>query len=210
MQMHSKDGLSFRLKRALLSSMVGLAAVSGSASAANASAAMALSGETTQPIGHYELCQRLPSECRALRAKAKPVKLNQSNWSRIIDINASVNAMIRPVTDQDMWGKEEVWSYPTTSGDCEDYVLMKRKLLIQAGIAESNLPITVVRQPDGSGHAVLTIVTTQGDFVLDNLQSEVRLWSETGYTFLKRQDSAHSGRWIGVDDNRGASVAALR
>ncbi|MCU0830333.1 MAG: transglutaminase-like cysteine peptidase [Rhizobiaceae bacterium] len=176
---------------------------------AHATAAMVLSAETTQPIGHYELCQRLPSECRKLKS-GNPLKLNQSIWSRIIDINSSVNAMIRPVTDAELWGKEEVWSYPTTAGDCEDYVLLKRKLLINAGVAEANLPITVVRQADGSGHAVLTIVTTQGDFVLDNLRGDVRLWSETGYTFLKRQDSAHSGRWIGIDDNRGGAVAALR
>jgi predicted transglutaminase-like cysteine proteinase len=177
---------------------------------ASAMAAMVLASETTQPIGHYELCQRLPSECRKLKANTKPLKLNQSIWSRIIDINASVNAMIKPVTDADLWGKEEVWSYPTTAGDCEDYVLLKRKLLMKAGVAEANLPITVVRQADGSGHAVLTLVTTQGDFVLDNLRGDVRPWNETGYTFLKRQDSAHSGRWIGIDDDRGGAVAALR
>jgi predicted transglutaminase-like cysteine proteinase len=187
---------------------IGLAGFSPST--AHASAAMVLASETTQPIGHYELCDRLPSECRKLKSGVKALRLNQSVWSRIIDINSSVNAMIRPVTDAELWGKEEVWSYPTTAGDCEDYVLLKRRLLMNAGIPENNLPITVVRQADGSGHAVLTVVTTQGDFVLDNLQAEVRLWSETGYTFLKRQDSTNSGRWIGIDDNRGGAVAALR
>lgn len=179
--------------------------------AAHAGAGMALTGETTQPIGHYELCQRMPSECRALRANVKPSKLTQSLWSRVIDINTSVNMMIKPVTDRDMWGQEEVWSYPTTTGDCEDYVLLKRKLLIQAGFPENNLLITVVRQRDGSGHAVLTLSTSQGDYVLDNLRGEVRLWSETGYTFLKRQSSKNSGQWVGINDDRnGDTVAALR
>jgi predicted transglutaminase-like cysteine proteinase len=198
------------LPKVLQGAVLGVGAMLMS-TAANASSSMPLTRETTQPIGHYELCQRMPSECRAIRGQAKPVKLNQSVWSRIIDINSSVNMMIRPMTDQDMWGKEEVWSYPTSTGDCEDYVLMKRRLLMQAGIPESALLITVVRQTDGSGHAVLTLVTTQGDFVLDNLRGEVRLWSETNYVFLKRQDSAHSGRWIGIEDGRSvASVAALR
>ena len=177
---------------------------------AQSAASMVITSETTQPIGHYELCQRLPSECRVLRNNVNAVKLNQANWSRIIDVNAAVNSMIKPVTDQDMWGKEEVWSYPANKGDCEDYVLLKRKLLMKAGFAEGNLLITVVRQQDGSGHAVLTIATDQGDYVLDNLRGEVRLWSQTGYAFLKRQSSANSGRWVGIDDFNNPSVAALK
>jgi predicted transglutaminase-like cysteine proteinase len=175
-----------------------------------ASPFMDLTGTTTQPIGHYELCQRLPSECRQLREGVTPVKLTQDVWSRIIDVNSAVNSMVRPVTDAEMWGKEEVWSYPTNKGDCEDYVLMKRKLLMKSGIAENNLLITVVRQMDGSGHAVLTVRTDRGDFILDNLQGEVKLWSATNYAYLKRQADDNSGRWIGVDDGRAGIVAALK
>jgi predicted transglutaminase-like cysteine proteinase len=176
---------------------------------ANAASSMAITTETTQPIGHYELCQRLPSECRVLRNKVAVVKLTQETWSRMIDVNAAVNAMIKPVTDQEMWGKEEVWSYPANKGDCEDYVLLKRKLLMKAGVAENNLLITVVRQSDGSGHAVLTVSTDQGDFVLDNLRGDVRVWNKTGYVFLKRQSATNSGRWVGIDDTGNPSVAAL-
>ena len=177
---------------------------------AQAASSMETTSETTQPIGHYELCQRLPSECRVLRANLSAVKLTQASWSRLIDVNAAVNSMIKPVTDQEMWGKEEVWSYPANKGDCEDYVLLKRKLLMKAGFAEGNLLITVVRQADGSGHAVLTVSTDQGDFVLDNLRGEVRLWNQTGYAFLKRQSTSNSGRWVGIDDTSNPSVAALK
>jgi predicted transglutaminase-like cysteine proteinase len=177
---------------------------------AEAASSMAITSETTQPIGHYELCQRLPSECRVLRANVSPVKLTQAAWSRMIDVNATVNTMIRPVTDQELWGKEEVWSYPSNKGDCEDYVLLKRKLLMKAGIAENNLLITVVRQSDGSGHAVLTVSTDQGDYVLDNLRGDVRLWNQTGYIFLKRQSASNSGRWVGIGDDSNPSVAALK
>jgi predicted transglutaminase-like cysteine proteinase len=177
---------------------------------AQAASSMALTSETTQPIGHYELCQRLPSECRVLRSDVSALKLTQATWSRMIDINSAVNAMIKPVTDQEMWGKEEVWSYPANKGDCEDYVLLKRKMLMKAGVAENNLLITVVRQMDGSGHAVLTVSTDQGDFVLDNLRGEVRVWNATGYKFLKRQSDTNSGRWVGIDDDSNPSVAALK
>jgi predicted transglutaminase-like cysteine proteinase len=183
--------------------------IAGSVSA-EAAASMETTSETTQPIGHYELCQRSPVECRVLRSNVSAVKLTQSTWSRMIDVNAAVNSMIKPVTDQEMWGKEEVWSYPVNKGDCEDYVLLKRKLLMKAGFAEGNLLITVVRQTDGSGHAVLTVSTDQGDFVLDNLRGEVRLWNKTGYAFLKRQSASNSGRWVGIDDTNNPSVAALK
>lgn len=177
---------------------------------AYAASKMVTTSQTTQPIGHYELCQRLPSECRVLRTNVVALKLNQANWTRMIDVNSAVNAMIKPVTDQEMWGKEEVWSYPANKGDCEDYVLLKRKLLMKAGFAENNLLITVVRQSDGSGHAVLTVSTDQGDFVLDNLRGDVRLWGETGYAFLKRQAENNSGQWVGIDDQGNPSVAALK
>lgn len=184
--------------------------VTFSAITAEAASSMSVTTQTTQPIGHYELCQRLPSECRVLRTNIGAVKLTQATWSRIIDVNAAVNSMIRPVTDQELWGKEEVWSYPANKGDCEDYVLLKRKLLMKAGIAENNLLITVVRQADGSGHAVLTVSTDQGDYVLDNLRGDVRVWNETGYTFLKRQSASNSGHWVGINDTGNASVAALK
>jgi predicted transglutaminase-like cysteine proteinase len=191
---------------------LGFAALMLCAASTNASAApfMDLGGETTQPIGHYELCQRMPAECRQLRGKASPTIMTDASWSRMIEVNAAANSMIRPVTDAEMWGKEEVWSYPSNKGDCEDYVLLKRKLLIKSGFGEGNLLITVVRQQDGSGHAVLTVRTDRGDFVLDNLQPKVRLWSETNYTFLKRQSSDNSGHWVGINDDRAEKLAQMR
>ena len=194
----------------ILKGLVLSSAVTFSTFTAEAASYMSTTTETTQPIGHYELCQRLPSECRALRSNISSVKLTQATWSRMIEINAAVNSMIRPVTDQELWGKEEVWSYPVNKGDCEDYVLLKRKLLMRAGVAENNLLITVVRQADGSGHAVLTVSTDQGDYVLDNLRGDVRVWNQTGYTYLKRQSASNSGRWVGIDDTSNPSVAALK
>ena len=48
------------------------------------------------------------------------------------------------MTDMDHWGVIEKWSLPTDGyGDCEDYVLMKRKMLIDAGWPREALLITV-------------------------------------------------------------------
>jgi predicted transglutaminase-like cysteine proteinase len=39
--------------------------------------------------------------------------------------------------------------------DCEDYVLLKRRMLMQAGWPREALLVTVVRDKKGDGHAVL-------------------------------------------------------
>ncbi len=44
-------------------------------------------------------------------------------------------------------------------GDCEDYALLKRKMLMQAGWPREALLMTVVRDKKGEGHAVLTVKT---------------------------------------------------
>ncbi|HXV30629.1 MAG TPA: transglutaminase-like cysteine peptidase, partial [Sinorhizobium sp.] len=60
------------------------------------------------------------------------------------------------------------------------------------------------------GHAVLTVRTDRGDFILDNMRSKVLLWSETEYTFLKRQSSENAGRWVKLQDGRAVAVGTVR
>ena len=74
--------------------------------------------------------------------------------------------------------------------------------LMRQGLSLSNLLITVVRKPDGEGHAVLTVRTDKGDFVLDNLTDSVRQWDQTGYRFLKRQAINHTGRWVTIREGQ--------
>lgn len=168
-------------------------------------------GRTTQPVGHYEFCQRLPQECRQATPKQAPVELTRKLWARIVDVNNAVNTGVQPRTDMEMWGKEEVWSYPDSGyGDCEDYVLEKRRRLMQAGVPAGDLLITVVRQPNGDGHAVLTVRTGMGEFILDNLEPRVLAWTETPYTYLKRQSQTNSGVWVTINDGRADAVASVR
>lgn len=182
--------------------LAALAAVIGS----SAHAAMATGGLTSQPIGHYDFCKAVPAECAIRSRDTGPLTLTGARWKRISAINISVNRAIKPMSDFDIYGKDEVWAYPDTVGDCEDYVLLKRRQLAAAGIPLSNLLITVVRKPDGEGHAVLTVRTDKGDFILDNLNDEVKPWSETPYRFLKRQASEHTGRWVTI---RGESTTLV-
>ncbi|RJT38428.1 transglutaminase [Mesorhizobium waimense] len=168
-------------------------------------------GRTTQPVGHYEFCQKLPGECTERTPKQAPIELTRKLWAKIVSINNSVNTRITPRTDMEMWGKEEVWSYPDSGfGDCEDYALEKRRELMDAGVPAGDLLMTVARQPNGDGHAVLTVRTSLGEFILDNLQLKVLAWTDTDYTYLKRQSTENSGVWVTINDGREDAVASVR
>jgi len=176
---------------------------------AAASSPMATTGITSQPIGHYEFCKQYPSTCKATPSPAA-VRLTPELWSRIVQVNDAVNTSIVPRTDQEMYGVPEVWSYPTVQGDCEDFALLKQYMLAREGVPSSALLITVVRQTNGEGHAVLTLRTDQGDFILDNLDTRILAWEATDYTYLKRQSERNLGKWVGIDDPRDMLVGSVR
>ncbi|MVA52154.1 transglutaminase [Agrobacterium vitis] len=173
-------------------------------------ASMVTGGITSQPIGHYEFCLRYKAECQ-VRSKPAPARqVTEHGWDIVHAVNMDVNKSITPMTDMDVYGREEWWEYPVDAGDCEDFVLLKRKRLLQAGFSEADLLITVVRKADGEGHAVLTLRTSAGDYILDNLVDDVKLWSQTSYTYLKRQASFDTGRWVTIESGKDVPVAALK
>jgi predicted transglutaminase-like cysteine proteinase len=170
---------------------------------------MVVGGVTSQPIGHYDFCQRYPGECGP-NVDLMPVRMSDANWVTVNAVNLQVNTTIIPATDMEVYGKEEYWAYPVTAGDCEDFALLKRRILIQRGFSPSNLLMTVVRKPDGEGHAILTLRTAQGDYELDNLSDDVKLWYQTPYSYIKRQASYNAGRWVTIENGRDVLVGALK
>lgn len=184
--------------------------IAWSASPALAAAPMLTGGLTSQPIGHYEFCKVQPAECAIRTRDLGPETMTGTLWKILLDVNVAVNRAIRPMNDFDIYGKDEVWAYPNGVGDCEDYVLEKRRTLKARGLSLSNLLITVVRKADGEGHAILTVRTDKGDFVLDNLSNVVRQWDNTGYRFLKRQASDHTGRWVSIREGQAPLVGSVQ
>jgi predicted transglutaminase-like cysteine proteinase len=176
---------------------------------AAAAPSMEIGGLTSQPIGHYDFCKLNPAECLVKANDLAPYHLTRENWQMVFKVNQAVNKRIRPATDQDIYHKDEVWAYPTAFGDCEDYVLLKRRVLIDKGVAPGDVLITVVRKPDGEGHAVLTVRTDRGDFILDNLNEDVLNWEATEYRYLKRQSSQHSGRWVTIESRQDILVGSV-
>ena len=170
---------------------------------------IALGGVVRPPIGWVEFCVEYDPECKTKPATPRDVVLSTQAWSDLQRINLWVNSHVKPITDMDHWGVVERWNYPDDGyGDCEDYVLQKRKMLLQQGWPREALLITVVRDQNGDGHAVLTVKTNKGEFILDNQTNDVLLWSETGYRFVKRQAQTDPNTWIALGDTATAPATA--
>jgi predicted transglutaminase-like cysteine proteinase len=171
---------------------------------------VAETGPSRPPIGWVEFCRREPAECGSYDPAPRLVTLSTQTWKRLVAINTQVNREIHPITDAEQWGSIERWDIPRNGkGDCEDYVLLKRKRLAQAGFPLTALLVTVVIDRRGDGHAVLTVRTDRGDFVLDNQHPQVLPWASTEYRFVKRQSQDNPNRWVGLND-ADPSVAVAR
>lgn len=137
-----------------------------------------------------------------VRAATPPPELTPKLWATVSRINSKVNQAITQQKDIDTYGVEEFWATPLDQGsrfgDCEDYVLEKRKALIAEGVPEHALSIAVVRTSWGETHAVLLLATDQGDYVLDNLNPWVLPWAKANLTWLERQVDGSAFRWARV------------
>jgi predicted transglutaminase-like cysteine proteinase len=167
--------------------------------------------EARPPIGWVQFCNEQRAECDTGAGPARDIVLTAKAWNDLVRINQWVNDNVKPVTDLEQWGVVERWSYPDNGyGDCEDYVLLKRQMLVKAGWPRSALLITVVRDKKGDGHAVLTVKTDKGEFVLDNQNEAIVLWSESGYRFVKRQSQSNQNLWVALGDSPAALTATAR
>jgi predicted transglutaminase-like cysteine proteinase len=161
------------------------------------------------PIGWVEFCADRQLECKVPPSTPRDVVLSSKAWTDLVRINKWVNENVKPMTDMDHWGVVEKWSYPDDGyGDCEDYALLKRRMLVEAGWPREALLMTVVREKNGNGHAVLTVKTDKGEFVLDNQEERILLWSETSYRFVKRQSQSDPNRWVSLGDPRPTIATA--
>lgn len=155
-------------------------------------------GEASPPIGYVGFCSSHPDECAPKGEVVKRIDLSPERWLQLREVNGFVNGKISPVSDLELYGKPEFWTYPTDAGDCEDYLLLKKRYLEGMGFPASTLLITVVLDEKNEGHAILTVAAKDGDFILDNRRDDILRWSDTNYRYLKRQSAADPRRWVAL------------
>ncbi len=49
---------------------------------------------------------------RQIQDERRAPRVTERGWATIRQVNAAVNREITPVTDQELFGRDEVWSYP--------------------------------------------------------------------------------------------------
>lgn len=168
------------------------------------------SGQAGPTPAWIAFCKQMPDECAIDPSEPAIIALDQESWKLIVEVNEHVNRSILPVTDQDHWGVADRWDYPDDGlGDCEDIQILKRRLLIEAGLPQRALRMTVVIDELGAGHAVLMARTDHGDYILDNKRGAVLAWQETGYRYVKREGS-ESAVWVWLGNQAAPIVTATK
>ena len=170
------------------------------------------------PAGFISFCIRFFDQCRKQQGLTGTVALDANRWRLLGSVNQSVNQAIWPQSDKAHYGRAEYWTIPTDGfGDCEDYALTKRKDLLASGIGSSALRLAVVDTPRNGRHAVLTVATDKGDFVLDNLTDDILPWSRTGFAWIEVQDQINPMQWdamrpsfTSAQDSGGPTAIAAR
>jgi predicted transglutaminase-like cysteine proteinase len=159
-----------------------------------------ISWETTKPIPAWnDFCQSYPRECLVDLAEPATVTLTKATWNAILEVNRRVNAAIAPLSDHDHWGALDRWDLPSDGyGDCEDFQLLKRRLLADQGLPRRAMRMTVVINRQGEGHAVLMVRTDPGDLILDNQRSAVLPWDQTGYHLREARRPPSGSPWAGL------------
>jgi predicted transglutaminase-like cysteine proteinase len=114
-------------------------------------------------------------------------------------VNEFVNARVAQKTDQQVYGRDEVWQRSgvgrRAAGDCEDIAIEKRYQLIASGFPPAQLYFAVVYERQVGLHAVLVARVGDGDYVLDSRSPYVKRWDRTSYTFVSIQSRTEPMQW---------------
>ena len=219
--LYTRPNLSGGTKRsAQKMALIGIALAALAGFVSSASAESILPARATGPIqvvgaagptqAWINFCQSHPHECRVDSSQPARIAMNSQVWAALTQVNERVNLSILAVTDQDHWGVLDRWDFPEDGlGDCEDIQLLKRRLLVQAGLPHRAMRMAAVIDEQGQGHAVLMVLTDRGDFILDNKRNAVLPWRRTGYAFIKREGT-NSRKWVALGDQPAPFPTANR
>jgi predicted transglutaminase-like cysteine proteinase len=149
---------------------------------------------TLAPMGFIRFCMQYTSDCSA--AAAEPMVLTAERQQQMQSVNLSVNRRIIPKADAP---GQDIWSLNVSAGDCDDYAAQKRHDLIALGWPQGALLFAAVWTPRGEAHLVLVVKTDRGDFVLDNLRSQIVRTAESNYRWEKMQSARNPLYWVEVE-----------
>ncbi|KAA3501673.1 MULTISPECIES: transglutaminase-like cysteine peptidase [Rhizobium/Agrobacterium group] len=153
---------------------------------------MSTSRPTIAPIAFAKFCDNAADQCVRIGDR-DTIELTKQKRTELQRINSEINTAIVYVGELE--GQDE-WKLNPASGDCDDYAVTKRQRLLRAGWPSGALRIATARTPNGIGHAVLVVSTTQGDLVLDNRTNVVKPWKAVDLKWIKIQSHENPRVWL--------------
>lgn len=147
------------------------------------------------PFASIIFCRQYPDECTSPRSRVHDYRMTLSakRLAELREVNNAVNKAIRPVNDTG-----DTWSLEPSSGDCEDYAITKRHLLIAKGWSPRAVRLAIAYTAFGEGHMVAVVKTDKGDLVLDNRNAAIREWNKTGLRWVMMQSADSPARWVEI------------
>lgn len=153
----------------------------------------------------YSKCDAGDAACPApLAAWRKNIKTwaTASKSDQLSLVNSWVNQKIRYTDDKAVYKQADYWASPAQSlkgrGDCEDYAIAKYASLKALGFADDQLRIVIVNDTRKNiGHAILSVRTAQGIYILDNQNQWPMLHQKIAYYAPVSSFNAN-GRWINI------------
>jgi len=162
------------------------------------------------PPGFISFCSRFLDQCVSSPKDAAVLHFDLALQAKLRAVNRAVNDTVYPESDKRHYGRAEYWDLPNDGyGNSKHYALLKRKALIDAGYSERALRIAIADTPHEKRHVVLTVATDRGDFVLDNLASDIVPWTEAGYHWLERQDDRGGLGWVALSTDANAHALLI-
>ena len=168
---------------------------------------LSLDSPVLGPMAHNMFCIKYPRDCevRRIAFRGTKLELTTARMSELAEVNLKVNRNIRYERNE-LGLAGEKWLISPATGDCNDYAVTKRHELIERGWPSRTLLLAEVVTSWGEHHLVVVVRTKQGDFVLDNLNSTVRPWSQTAYRWVRVQSPSDPKSWARVKMGTGRSV----
>jgi predicted transglutaminase-like cysteine proteinase len=153
----------------------------------------------------YDACARASAACPSQSVMAWQSMIESQQGRPPIDQLRAVNRFLNAwgyKTDDQNYGRRDYWATPLeflqSSGDCEDYAIVKYVTLRRLGFTREQLRLVVVRDVARDlAHAVLAVYLDDQVYILDNLTSAI-LPQERVANYVPYYSVNETTRWAHV------------
>ena len=140
---------------------------------------------------------------------------NKGFSDKLSFVNSSINRVIAYKKDSAVYGKLDYWAKPSEilerrAGDCEDFAILKMTALLRAGVPAQAMSLVVLQDRRRKFfHAVLSVSTGSGTFILDSLSNAVVRDSDLP-DYLPLYSFSTDRAWIHGARAGGAQMADIK